>query len=84
MSDQRSSTTQLNLTTGGITVLGVIVSVGTTVGFGLSGLPAWARLLAGAGTTLGLLIAVKLGTRSGAGPLARLASWVISADENGD
>jgi hypothetical protein len=30
---------------------------------------------------MGLLLVVKVGSRSGAGPLARLAGWVISADE---
>jgi hypothetical protein len=80
LSRQADSSQHLNLTTGGITLLGVLLSVGATVGFGLSG-PWWLRLLSGAGTTMGLLLVVKVGSRSGAGPLARLAGWVISADE---
>lgn len=70
----------LSLTTGGITLLGVFVSVGSTVGFGLSG-PWWLRFGAGIGTTLILGMIVKLGTKSGAGPLARLARWVIASPD---
>jgi hypothetical protein len=74
-STARSSRT-LSLTTGGITLLGVLVSVGATVGLGLSG-PWWVRAAAGLATTVLLGAAVKLGTRSGRGPLARLALWMI-------
>lgn len=73
--DDRTSRS-LNLTTGGLTLLGVLLSIGTTVGLGVSG-PWWVRLLAGAGVTVLLTALVKLGTRSGRGPLARLANWVI-------
>lgn len=68
--------TALSLTTGGITLLGVLLSIGTTVGLGVSG-PWWVRTAAGAGTTLLLAVVVKLGTSSGRGPLARLANWII-------
>lgn len=82
MSDQRSSST-LSLTTGGITLLGVLLSVGATVGFGITG-AWWFRLLVGAGTTLALAIGVKLGTKAGTGPVARLARWMIgTADDPG-
>lgn len=78
--DGRSSRS-LNLTTGGITLLGVLLSIGVTVGLGVKG-DWWIRVLAGVATT-GLLTAiVKLGTSSGRGPLARLANWMIGeADE---
>lgn len=80
MSEQRSSQT-LSLTTGGITLLGVLLSVGATVAFGIKG-EWWIRALAGAGTTIALATVVKLGTRSGQGPVARLAMWVIGSKDN--
>lgn len=80
MTSERSSTT-LTLTTGGITLLGVLLSVGVSVGFGVKG-PWWVRVLAGAATTLALVTAVKLGTSAGRGPLARAARWVIGHEED--
>lgn len=77
MNKQRTSE-DLSLTTGGITLLGVLLSVGTTVGFGISG-PWWMRLLAGLATTTALAVSVRLGTKSGRGPMARLANWLIHA-----
>lgn len=77
MSDDRT-TTSLTLTTGGITLLGVLLSVGVTVGLGIGG-PVWARILAGGATTVALVALVKVGTSAGRGPLARVANWVISA-----
>ncbi len=75
------SSRSLSLTTGGITVLGVLLSVGVTVGMGLGG-AWWTRVLAGAATTLVLGVVVKLGTSSGRGPLARLATWIIGTGED--
>ncbi|MDQ4142452.1 MAG: hypothetical protein M3198_01705 [Actinomycetota bacterium] len=77
MSKDQSSRS-LSLTTGGITLLGVLVSVGTTVGMGMQG-RWWLRVLAGVTTTLVLVIVVKIGTRAGHGPLARLANWIIGS-----
>lgn len=71
-----SDRASLTLTTGGITLLGVMLGIGTTVAFGIEG-AWWGRLLAGAGTTLVLMALVKVGTAAGRGPLARLANWVI-------
>ncbi len=68
----------LSLTTGGITLLSVVLSIGTTVGFGVSG-PWWVRVLAGVVTTLVLTLTIKFGTAAGRGPIARLAGWVIGA-----
>ena len=66
----------MSLTTGGITLLGVLLSVGVSVGFGVQG-AWWLRVLAGLGTTVVLVLVVKLGTKSGRGPLARMARWII-------
>jgi ABC-type sulfate transport system permease subunit len=66
------------LTAIGITLIGVIVSVAATVGFGVSA-AWWVRVLAGAGTALALVTLVKVGTRQGAsGPMAGLARWITS------
>jgi hypothetical protein len=77
-SETRSSTS-ITLTTGGITLLGVLLSVGVSVGFGVKG-PWWIRVLAGVGTTVALVVIVKLGTASGRGPLARAANWIIGSE----
>lgn len=70
----------LTLTTGGITLLGVLFSVGVSVAFGVSG-PWWLKVLAGTATTIALALLVKLGTTSGRGPLARVANWMIGPGE---
>ena len=70
--------TSLSLTTGGITLLGVLLSIGATVGFGLSG-PWYVRAAAGLAATVLLVIVVKVGTSTGRGPIARLAAWTIGA-----
>lgn len=71
-----STSRSLTLTTGGITLLGVLVSVGVTVAFGIKA-DWWIRVLAGVGTTVILVVVVKLGTSAGHGPLARVARWTI-------
>ena len=78
--DSERTKRTLSLTTGGITLLGVLLSTGITVGLGVSG-PWWVRLLAGVGTLVALVTAVKLTTRAGQGPLSRLARWVIGSEE---
>ena len=66
--------TKLALQAAGLTLVGVLLSIGVTVGMGLGG-AWWVRLLAGAGTTVGLTLAVWfLGTRTHL--LARLAEWI--------
>lgn len=79
MDEDRTSRT-LSLTTGGITLLGVLLSVGVSVGFGVTA-DWWIRVLAGLGTTAGLVLVVKLGTSAGRGPLARLARWAIGSGD---
>lgn len=71
------SSTSVSLTAAGVTLLGVLLSIGATVGFGLSG-PWWLRVGAGVGSTVLLVLVVKATTRQGRGPLARLANWTIS------
>ncbi len=73
-----STSRTLTLTTGGITLLGVLVSVGVTVAFGIKA-DWWIRVLAGVGTTVILIVVVKLGTSAGHGPLARVARWTIGS-----
>lgn len=76
--DESSSNSQsLTLTTGGITLIGVLLSIGVTVGFGIKD-ELWVRILAGFATSVGLILGVKLTTRSGRGPLAKLARWAIN------
>ena len=66
----------ISLTTGGITLLGVLLSIGLTVGFGITAV-WYVRVAAGVATTVLLVVIVKLGTSSGRGPIARLAHWTI-------
>lgn len=80
-SDART-TRSLNLTTGGLTLLGVILGIGLTVAFGISG-AWWVRLAVGALTIAGLILLVKTASSSGRGLLARTANWVIGAPRDG-
>ena len=81
MTEQSARTQRtLTLTTGGITLLGVLVSIGVTVAFGLKQ-EWWVRLLAGLGTTVLLGAVVKLGTSSGRGPLA---NWMIGGSDESE
>ncbi len=73
----------LTLTTGGITLLGVLLSIGVTVGLGLK--EDWSiRVLAGTATAALLMAIVKLGTSAGRGPLARLANWMIGGSDESE
>lgn len=77
---ERSGRT-LSLTTAGLTLFGVMLGIGTTVGFGVSG-TWWVRVLCGLATTALLIAIVKLGTARGRGPLVKLADWIlVSPDE---
>ncbi len=82
-SDDDRTSRSLNLTTGGLTLLGVMLSIGITVGIGISA-AWWIRVIAGIATTAILIAVVKLGTSSGRGPVARLANWVIGVDSARD
>ena len=63
MSDDRTSRS-LSLTTGGITLLGVLLSVSVSVAFGISAV-WWVRVLVGLGTIAVLVIGVKFGSAAG-------------------
>lgn len=78
MNDE-SSSRSLSLTTSGITLLGVVLSIGVTVALGLQA-AWWIRVLAGLATTLALGVLIKLGSSTGRGPIARLANWMIGTD----
>lgn len=80
MADTNRTDRSLTLTTGGITLLGVLLSIGVSSGFGVQG-PWWLRLLVGLAVTVALGLIVKLGTKSGHGPLARAADWMIGRPE---
>ncbi len=79
MNDESRTSRSLTLTTGGLTLLSVLLSIGMTVAFGITA-DWWIRVLAGVGTTVLLGIGVKVGTASGRGPLARLANWMIGPE----
>lgn len=65
---------RLTLQAAGVTLLGVFLSIGVTVAFGVAQ-AWWIRLLAGVGTTVGLAVCVALlGTRTSL--LVRLADWI--------
>lgn len=68
----------VTLKAAGITLVGVVLSIGVTVGAGIRG-AWWVRLLVGAGVTVAVLVLIKVGSRSERGPLSRLANWVIGA-----
>lgn len=66
----------------GVTILGVILSVATTVTFGLPG-PWWVRLVIGVAVAAALIAVVKLGTTEGGhGPIARAADWLTGESED--
>jgi hypothetical protein len=79
VNDGSRTSRSLTLTTGGLTLLSVLLSIGMTVAFGITA-DWWIRVLAGVGTTVLLGIGVKVGTASGRGPLARLANWMIGPE----
>ena len=79
MSEERTSRT-LSLTTGGITLLGVLLSIGVTVGMGLDA-DWWVRVVVGLATTAVLSVIVKVGSSAGRGPLARMADWMIGTGD---
>lgn len=65
---------QLTLQSVGLTLVGVIVSIGVTVGFGIVG-PWWFRLALGTGTAIGLIVLVGYAGRR-TSLLARLANFI--------
>ncbi len=80
-SSQTQRSTRLTLEAAGITLIGVILSIGLTVGFGLRG-DVWTRAAAGAGTAALLVVVVKLSSSEGAA-LRRAANWITRAGPRG-
>lgn len=80
MADSGRTTRSLSLTTGGITLLGVLLSIGVTLGAAIEA-RWWVQVLVGVCATMALTVFVKLGSKAGRGPLARLANWVIGGDD---
>jgi hypothetical protein len=72
------SSEDITLTATGITLLGVLLSVGATVAFGIEG-EWWVRLIAGAATSVLLVLLAAWSTSTGRGVVARLANWIIGA-----
>lgn len=73
-SDPSAQESRLTLQSTGVTLVGVLLSIGMTVGFGVAG-AWWIRVIAGVATTAGLILVVWFfGTRTAL--LARLADWI--------
>ena len=60
----------------GLTLLSVLVTAGLTVALGVN-TEVWLRACLGFATMTLLLLVIKLGTRTGRGPLSRLARWAV-------
>lgn len=60
----------------GLTLLSVVLTAGLTVALGVEA-NAWLRACLGVATMILLLVVIKLGTRTGRGPLSRLARWAV-------
>lgn len=69
----------ITLTATGLTLLGVLLSVGLTVAFGVGG-PWWVKTAAGVATSIGLAVVAAWTTSHGRGIVAKAANWVIGAD----
>jgi hypothetical protein len=80
MDERRGNQQTLSLTTAALTLVGVVLSIGLTIYFGVAG-EWWLRSAAALLAMAALVGGVKLATRSGRGPLARFARWMISAPE---
>ncbi len=63
----------------GVTMLGVVLSISTTVGLGLTA-PWWQRVLAAVAVAAVLVATIKLATASGGkGLVARAADWITGS-----
>lgn len=83
MAEERGSTAEhRTLRSLGLTLIGVVLSISVTVGFGMPG-PWWLRLGVAVATTAGLLLLIKLSTNQGSrGPVTRLADWITGESES--
>lgn len=60
----------------GLTLMGIVLSISVSVGFGLSG-PWWMRVGVSIATAVMLVVVIKLSTNEGArGPVTRAADWI--------
>ncbi len=65
----------------GVTLFGVVLSIGVSVAFGLQA-EWWVRVLAGAASASVLIVVIKLGTAQGSkGVVARAADWITGSPE---
>lgn len=76
--DRAGETSGTTLTSLGIMLLGVLVSIGLTVGFGVTA-AWWVRVVAGVAAVTVLAVSIELGTASQSGLLARLSAWIQNA-----
>ena len=83
LASRRRSSTAVSPTALGITLLGVIVSIGVSVGLGIRA-EWWVRAALGLLTVVFLAALVKVSTRSGHGRLARLADWLVGGSDSAD
>jgi hypothetical protein len=75
----KRSPEDVTLTAAGLTLLGVLLSVGLTVAFGIGG-AWWVKVCGGAATSTGLALLAAWTTSTGRGFVARLANWVIGGN----
>lgn len=75
----KRSSTDVTLTAAGLTLLGVLLSVGLTVAFGIGG-AWWVKVCVGAATSVGLALLAAWSTSTGRGVVAKVANWVIGAN----
>ncbi len=54
----------------------MLLGLALTVAFGIKG-DWWLRTLLALGTLMLLVAGIKLGTRTGNGPVSKLANWII-------
>lgn len=65
----------LQLQATGLTLLGVLLGIGVTVGFGVKG-DWWLRVLVGLLTFAALLVLARAAAKPGRGTLARIGAWI--------
>lgn len=81
MSESSNSHDARTLRSIGITMIGIVASIGATVGFGIPG-PWWVRVGAGLLTAVALSFAIKVSTaESSRGPLTKFANWITGTNE---
>lgn len=77
--ERKRSSKDVTLTAAGLTLLGVLLSVGLTVAFGIGG-AWWVKVCVGAATSVGLALLAAWSTSTGRGVVAKVANWVIGVN----